>query len=162
MINEKSVVVTVYGHGDVVDKFSAKMMADCDIEYYCDTINRLKLDGDSWACAKVISEDSHYWLEDFRPLTFDLILCLDDMAIQKVLRETDSQDLAKALRGVDPKISEAIFRNMSKRAVSMLKEDMKYMGPQPKEEIAKVQEQILNTISNMEQQGIIVTKKELI
>ena len=162
MDNEKSVVVTVYGRGEAIDKFSAKMMANCDIDFYCDTINNLKLDGDSWACAKEISENSQYWLEDFRPLTFDLILCLDGRAIQRLLRETDTQDLAMALRGADPKIADAIFKNMSARAVAMLKEDMEYMGPQPKEEVIKAREQILNTIRDMEEKGVIVSKKEYI
>jgi len=162
MDNEKSVVITVYGHGEKVDKFSAKMMADCDVEFYCDTINNLKLDGDSWACAKPVSENSHYWLEDFRPLTFDLLLNLDGRAIQMLLRQTDSQDLAVALRGADPKIAGVIFKNMSKRAAAMLKEDMGYMGPQPKEVIAKAREKILNIIIELEKEGYIVTKKELI
>ena len=162
MNDERTVVITVYGHNDTIDKFAVKMMADGDIEFYCDTINSLKLEGETWVYAKAVSENSQYWLEDFRPLTFDLMLCLDDMAIQRILRETDSQDLAKALRGVDSKISDVIFRNMSKRAASMLKEDMEYMGPQPKDEVAQAQEKILNTIRVMESEGIIASKKELI
>jgi len=162
MDNEKKVVITVYGHGEKIDKFSAKMMADCDVDFYCDTINSLKLEEGSWACAKAVAENSQYWLEDFRPLTFDLLLNLDDRAIQMLLRQIDSQDLAVALRGADPKIADVIFRNMSKRAVAMLKEDMEYMGPQPKEEIAKAREKIIDLISYLEKEGFIVSKKEYV
>ena len=129
MSDEKSVVITVYGHNDIIDKFAVKTLHDSDVQFYCDTVNNLKLEGVSWVYAKAISENSQYSLEDFRPLTFDLILCLDDRAIQRVLRETDSQELAKALRGADQKITDRIFGNMSRRAAAMLKEDMEYMGP---------------------------------
>ena len=162
MDNEKKVVITVYGHGEKIDKFSAKMMADCDVDFYCDTINSLILEEGSWACAKAVTESSPYWLEDFRPLTFDLLLNLDDRAIQMLLRQIDSQELAVALRGADTKISDVIFRNMSKRAAAMLKEDMEYMGPQPKEEIAKAREKIIDLISYLEKEGFIVSKKEYV
>jgi hypothetical protein len=60
---------------------------------------------------------------------FNEIVKLDDLAIQKVFREIDSQDLSKALKGVDSKVQDKIFKNMTKRASTMLKEDMEYMGP---------------------------------
>ena len=60
---------------------------------------------------------------------FEDIVLLDDKAIQKVLRELDNQDLAKALKAVDTEVQEKIFRNMSKRAAALLREDMEFMGP---------------------------------
>ena len=162
MSDEKNVVITVYGHNESIDKFAVKMMIDNDAEFYCDAINNLKLNGDSWVYAKIISENSQYSLEDFRPVTFDLILCLDDRAIQKVLRETDAQDLAKALRGAAPEIAERIYRNMSRRAVVMLNEDIEFMGPQPVEDVKAAQEKILNVIRNLEETGEIIAKKEFI
>ena len=139
MSEEKTVVITVYGKTDTIEKFTVKLMADSDIDFYCQTINSLKLADESWVYAKAVSENSSYTLEDFRPLTFDLILRLEDGAIQRVLRNTDTRDLAIALRGADPKITDSIYRNMSRRAVAMLKEEMQYMGPQSKETIAQAQ-----------------------
>ena len=66
-------------------------------------------------------EDCLFSFEDFQ--------YLDDRAIQKVLRDTDQQVLAKALRGASSEVQDKIFRNMSKRAATMLKEDMEWMGP---------------------------------
>ena len=43
--------------------------------------------------------------------------------------ELDNQDLAKALKAVDTEVQEKIFRNMSKRAAALLREDMEFMGP---------------------------------
>ena len=60
-------------------------------------------------------EDCLFCFEDFQ--------YLDDRAIQKVLRDTDMQELAKALRGASTEVQDKIFRNMSQRAAAMLKED---------------------------------------
>jgi flagellar motor switch protein FliG len=64
-----------------------------------------------------------------RGFAFEDIVLLDDSAIQKVMQEVDSQELAIALKSVDPEVQNKIFRNMSKRAAEMLKEDMEYKKP---------------------------------
>jgi len=60
---------------------------------------------------------------------FNEIIKLDDLSIQKVLREIDNGTIAKALKDTEDEVREKIFKNMSKRASTMLKEDMEYMGP---------------------------------
>jgi len=74
-------------------------------------------------------EFREYSFGEVRPWTEGDIANLDDRSIQKVMREVDSQELAKALKGVGQEFQEKIFRNMSKRAAEMLREDMEYMGP---------------------------------
>lgn len=64
-----------------------------------------------------------------RMFVFEDIVLLDDRAIQKVMREVDNSDLAKALKSVDTEVQEKIFKNMSKRAANLLREDMDFMGP---------------------------------
>ena len=66
-------------------------------------------------------EDCLFSFEDFQ--------YLDDRAIQKVLRDIDMQELAKALKGASTEVQTKIFRNMSQRSANMLKEDMEWMGP---------------------------------
>ncbi|HCL58108.1 MAG TPA: flagellar motor switch protein FliG [Spirochaetia bacterium] len=87
---------------------------------------------------------------------FEDIVLLDDKSIQRVLRETDHQDLAKALKAVDPEVQEKIFRNMSKRAAQTLKEDMEYMGPLRVKEVEEAQQKIVGTIRKLEEQSEIV------
>jgi flagellar motor switch protein FliG len=64
-----------------------------------------------------------------RMFVFEDIVLLDDRAIQKVMREVDNTELAKALKSVDSEVQEKIFKNMSKRAANLLREDMDFMGP---------------------------------
>ena len=89
-------------------------------------------------------------------LTFDIITKLDDRAVQKMLREVDQQELAKALKGADVEIQEKIFRNMSRRAAIMLKEDMEFMGPVRVADINDSRDKIIKTILNLEANGNIV------
>ena len=89
-------------------------------------------------------------------LTFDIITKLDDRAVQKMLREVDQQELAKALKGADLEIQEKIFRNMSRRAATMLKEDMEFMGPVRVADINDSRDKIIKTILNLEANGDIV------
>ena len=168
MAKGKSIVITAYGHEKTIDKISVSLFDESDTGYgyysdnelnakkYCSTINSLELKGDSWVFAKVVSENTQFLLDTFIPVNFDLILKLDDRSIQKVMREVDSQELAKALKGENEAIQEKVFRNMSKRTYSMLKEDIELMGPAQTQAIREAQERILSIIHHLEETGEIV------
>jgi flagellar motor switch protein FliG len=94
-----------------------------------------------------------------RMFVFEDIVMLDDRAIQKVLREVDSQELAKALKSVDTEVQDKIFRNMSKRAAGMLKEDMEYMGPVRLKDVEEAQQKIVSIIRHLEDTGDIVVAR---
>jgi len=94
-----------------------------------------------------------------RMFVFEDIVMLDDKAIQKVMREVDSQELAKALKSVDSEVQDKIFKNMSKRAASMLKEDMEYMGPVRLKDVEEAQQKIVSIIRHLEDTGEIVVAR---
>lgn len=94
-----------------------------------------------------------------RMFVFEDIVLLDDRSIQKVLREVDTQELAKALKGVDAEVQEKIFRNMSKRAASLLREDMDFMGPIRLRDVEESQQKIVNIIRKLEDAGDIVVAR---
>lgn len=91
-----------------------------------------------------------------RMFVFEDIVMLDDKAIQKVLREVDTQELAKALKAVDAEVQDKIFRNMSKRAASILKEEMEYMGPIRRKDVEESQQKIVSIIRKLEEAGEII------
>ena len=91
-----------------------------------------------------------------RMFVFEDIVMLDNRAIQKVLRDVDQQDLAKALKSVDTEVQDKIFGNMSKRAASMLKEDMEFMGPVRLKDVEESQQKIVSIIRRLEDSGDIV------
>jgi hypothetical protein len=158
--NRKSIVITVYGHNETIDKIAVSSFDgnEANAETYCNAINSHELKEDTWVCAKQISENKKYSLNRFIPLKFDMILTLDDRAIQIILREFDSQDIALALKGENEAIQEKIFNNMSKRAAQMLKEDMEYKPVRIADvaDVKESQEQFLSVIHHLEEIGEIV------
>jgi flagellar motor switch protein FliG len=94
-----------------------------------------------------------------RMFVFEDIVLLDDRSIQKVLREVDTQDLAKALKGVDADVQEKIYRNMSKRASALLREDMDFMGPIRLRDVEESQQKIVNIIRKLEESGDIIVAR---
>lgn len=83
---------------------------------------------------------------------FDDLQNINDRAIQIMLKYSDQQILAKALKGSSTEVQDKIFRNMSKRTSSMLKEDLEYMGPITLEEAEEAKSQILQTLLKLEKE----------
>lgn len=94
-----------------------------------------------------------------RMFVFEDILTLDDVSIQRVLREVEIKDLALALKGASEEVAEAIFRNQSKRAASSLKEDMEFLGPVRLIDVEKAQQKIVGIIRRLDETGEIVISR---
>lgn len=86
---------------------------------------------------------------------FDNLLQLDDRAIQAILREIQSDTLAVALRGADPEVQDKIFRNMSKRAGEILKDEMEVRGPVKLSEVDFTQKEIVAVAQRLADEGTI-------
>ncbi|HRK20972.1 MAG TPA: flagellar motor switch protein FliG [Fimbriimonadaceae bacterium] len=87
---------------------------------------------------------------------FEDIVQLDDRAIQAILREVDMKELATALKGVGNDVQQKVYKNMSERAVGMLKEDMEFMGPVRLRVVEEAQQKIVAVIRRLEEAGEIV------
>ncbi len=94
-----------------------------------------------------------------RMFVFEDIVLLDDRSLQKVLREVDNSELVKALKAVDTEVQDKIFRNLSKRAAGLLKEDMEFIGPVRIKEVEECQQHIVSLIRRLEEQGEIVVAR---
>ena len=86
---------------------------------------------------------------------FDDILLLDDGAVTEILKRVDKKILAMALKGTNEQLQQQFFRNMSQRAVEMLKEEMDYMGPVRVREVKKGQNEIVEIVRQLEEEGQI-------
>ncbi|NLW08730.1 MAG: flagellar motor switch protein FliG [Firmicutes bacterium] len=91
-----------------------------------------------------------------RMFIFENIVTLDDRSIQRVLREVDLKDLALALKTASEDVTNRIFKNISKRAVEMLREDMSLMGPVRLRDVEEAQQKIVNIIRQLDESGEIV------
>ncbi|MBV1821213.1 flagellar motor switch protein FliG [Clostridium cochlearium] len=90
---------------------------------------------------------------------FEDIITLDDVSIQRVLREVETKELALALKGCSEEVAEAIFRNQSKRAATSLKEDIEFLGPVRLMDVEKSQQRIVNIIRRLDEAGEIVISR---
>jgi flagellar motor switch protein FliG len=86
---------------------------------------------------------------------FNDIVRLHNRAIQKILRETDSMDLSLALKAANEEARDKVFKNISKRAGAMLKEEMEYMGPARRNDAEAAQHKIISIIKNLVETGEI-------
>ena len=79
--------------------------------------------------------------------------------IQRVVREVDSKDLAMALKTASEEVSARIFKNMSKRAAEMLREDLEFMGPVRLREVEESQQRIVAIIRRLDESGEIIISR---
>lgn len=94
-----------------------------------------------------------------RMFVFEDIVSLDNRSIQRVIREIDNSQWAIALKGASEEVREVIFNNMSKRLVEMIKEDIEFMGPVRIRDIEEAQQNIVNVIRKLEEDGEIITPR---
>jgi flagellar motor switch protein FliG len=87
---------------------------------------------------------------------FEDITTLDDPAIQLVLRNVESNDLALALKGTSAQVREKIMKNLSSRAAENLVEEIELLGPRRLSEVEEAQAKVVTEIRTLEQAGKIV------
>ena len=86
---------------------------------------------------------------------FETLLKVDDRGIQSLLREISNDLLVVALKGCDPEISDKILGNMSKRAGTLLREDMEAKGPIKLSDVETAQKEILDVARRLAESGDI-------
>ena len=104
-----------------------------------------------------VEEQREELAEEIRRLmfVFDDLIGVDDRGIMSILKEVSSDDLKLALKTAAAELQEKIFKNMSQRAVEMLKEDMEMMGPTRLKDVETSQQAILKIAKRLEQEGKI-------
>lgn len=90
---------------------------------------------------------------------FEDIIKLHDVAIQRVLREVDQKDLGKAMRGSNEEVANRIYKNMSKRAADMLREEIQFMGPVRLRDVEEAQQKIVQVIRRLDEAGEIIVAR---
>ena len=86
---------------------------------------------------------------------FENLIDIDDRGIQALLREVSSEQLLLALRGADELLKEKIFKNMSKRAAEMLKDDLEAAPPARLSDVEGAQKEVLVVARRLAEAGEI-------
>ena len=90
---------------------------------------------------------------------FEDIVMLDDRSLQMVLREVDTKDLSLALKATPKEVADKLYKNMSKRAADMLREEIEFMGPVKIRDVEEAQQKVVNVIRSLEDKGEIVVAR---
>ena len=115
-------------------------------------LNRASADTERRILTELDHQDSKL-AEEVRhqAFTFDDIVRLTDKDIQQVLRETDTQDLAIAMRGANERTHERIFANLSERIGEKVKEYMAHGTATEPSMIEEIQRNIVCTVRQIQQ-----------
>jgi flagellar motor switch protein FliG len=94
-----------------------------------------------------------------RLFTIEDLVKLEDKALQLLLRQVDTKELAMGLKGTSEQVRERIYTNLSERAGDNLKEEMELLGPQRLSDVEKARKEIVRTVRQLEQEGSIVLSR---
>lgn len=90
---------------------------------------------------------------------FEDIVILDNMSIQRFLREVDSKDLVYALKGANKDVADTLFANMSSRSSETVKSDLEYTHNVRLRDVEEAQQRIVGVIRRLESEGELVISK---
>jgi flagellar motor switch protein FliG len=102
-----------------------------------------------------VEEQRESLAEEIRRLmfVFEDLINVDDRGIMSILKEVSTDDLKLALKTASDELKDKVFKNMSSRAVEMLKEDMEIMGPTRLKDVEAAQQAIIKVAKRLEQEG---------
>ncbi len=95
-----------------------------------------------------LADEIRQWM-----FVFEDLVQVDDRSIMAILKEVDSDTLKIALRTVSEDLKEKIFKNMSERAATMMKEDLEVMGPVRLKDVEAAQQEIIRIGKKLESEG---------
>jgi flagellar motor switch protein FliG len=105
-----------------------------------------------------LEEEDPDMVEQIRRLmfVFEDIILVNDKGIQSVLKEVEHDELALALKTASEELKEKIFRNMSERAATLIKEDMEFMGPVRVSDVEQAQQRVVDIVRRLEEAGEVI------
>lgn len=105
-----------------------------------------------------IKETDEHLAETIQELmfVFDNLVDIDDRGMQAILREISTDILVLALKGADNTLQDKIFRNMSKRAAELLKDDLEAKGPVRVSDVEDAQKEVLTVARRLADEGKIM------
>ena len=108
-----------------------------------------------------VEEKDPQLAEEIRKLmfVFEDIIFIDDRGMQMLLKEVANDKLVLALKTAPEEIKEKIFKNISKRAADLLREDLEAMGPVKLSDVEGAQQEVVNVAKRLEAEGKIMISR---
>ncbi len=94
-----------------------------------------------------------------RMFVFEDIVFMDNISIQRFLRDVDTKDLAVALKAANEDVKNIIFTNISQRSRETLETDIQYLHNVRMRDVEEAQQKIVSVIRKLEEANEIVISK---
>ena len=91
-------------------------------------------------------------------LVFEDLMLIDAPGVREILQRADKKTLTVALKGTSEDLQSHVFKNMSQRAVEMMKEDMDSLGPVRIRDVEKAQHEVVEIIQKLEEEGVVAVR----
>lgn len=88
---------------------------------------------------------------------FEDIGTVDDSAIREIIQRADKKTLSIALKGATEEIKERFFSNMSKRAATMMQEEIDVLGAVRLRDVERAQQEVVAVARKLEEEGLLET-----
>lgn len=145
-------------------KFASIMSMDFmefgGVNYIADIMNNMDRANEKYIFDELTRKDAQLADEiKKRMFVFEDITILDDMSIQRFLREVDSKDLVFSLKGANQEVADVIFKNMSSRQSETIKSDLEFTHNVRLRDVEEAQQRIVGVIRRLESEGELVIMK---
>ena len=124
------------------------------VEPIADMLNLMDKNSEKNIMARVEEKDPEL-AEEIRKLmfVFEDVVYVDDRGIQELLKIVDNTKLVIALKTAPDEVKAKLYKNMSNRAATLLKEDLDAMGPTKISDVEKAQQEIVQQLKDLEAKG---------
>ena len=150
--------------GTLEKRFSAIITSDQvevgGVSYIAEIMNRVDRATEKFIFDELGEKDAALADEIHKLMfVFEDIAHLDNIAIQRFIREVDSKDMAVALKSANEEVKGIILQNMSTRMRETVEQDIQYLHNIRMRDVEEAQQKIVGIIRQLEESGEIVIAK---
>lgn len=126
------------------------------VSYIAEIMNRVDRSTEKYIFEE-LGEKNNELAEEIHKLmfVFEDIVNLDNLAIQRFIREVETKDLAVALKGSNEDVKQTIFSNMSSRVRESIEQDIQFLHNVRMRDVEEAQQKIVDVIRQLEESGQI-------
>jgi len=105
-----------------------------------------------------LDEHSPSLAEQIRGLmfTFEDLVHVDGRGLQRLITDIEQKDLVLALKAAGEQVAQKIFKNMSERTASIVRQEMEFLGPVRLKEVEEAQRRIVGVARKLRESGEII------
>lgn len=105
-----------------------------------------------------LDEHSPSLAEQVRGLmfTFEDLVGVDDRGLQKIITSVEQRDLVLSLKAASEEVKDKIFRNMSERTASTIKQEIEFLGPVRLKDVEEAQRNVVAVVRRLEEAREVV------